>query len=42
MVPHPEPPFEAGEFFADVTFTDLASEALAVAHKDFQRCTFRR
>jgi uncharacterized protein YjbI with pentapeptide repeats len=42
MPPTPPPRLDAEDFFADVTFADLALEAADLRGKELQRCTFRR
>nr|AKP45389.1 pentapeptide repeat domain protein [Cystobacter sp. Cbv34]QQZ45545.1 CysO [synthetic construct] len=36
------PSLESGDFFADVTFSDLSIESADLSGKEFERCTFRR
>jgi uncharacterized protein YjbI with pentapeptide repeats len=36
------PGIEEGDFFADVTFSELSLPGVDLAGKEFQRCTFRR
>lgn len=42
MTTEPPPRLEDGDFFADVTFADLAIDSADLADKELQRCTFRR
>ena len=37
-----QPTLEEGDFFADVTFSDLKIESADLSNREFERCTFRR